>query len=37
MNPRFYVTIAVLAGIAAVAYLVGAPASGGGLGFDMMR
>jgi len=37
MNRRFYVTIAVLAGIATVAYIVGAPVSGGGLGFDMMR
>jgi len=37
MSSRFLVTIAILGGIAAVAYLIGAPVSGGGLGFDMMR
>tara|TARA_B100000029_G_C17502155_1_gene933052 strand:+ start:633 stop:746 length:114 start_codon:yes stop_codon:yes gene_type:complete len=37
MNSRFYVTIAVLGVIAGIAYFVGAPASGGGMGFDMMR
>tara|TARA_B100001123_G_C15255835_1_gene1004626 strand:- start:593 stop:706 length:114 start_codon:yes stop_codon:yes gene_type:complete len=37
MNPRFYVVIACLGVIAAVAYFVGAPVSGGGMGFDMMR
>ena len=37
MNSRFYVVIACLSVIAAVAYYIGAPVSGGGLGFDMMR
>ena len=37
MNSRFYVVIAGLAAITIFAYLVGAPESGGGLGFDRMR
>ena len=37
MNSRFYVVIACLGVIAAVAYYIGAPVTGGGLGFDMMR
>ncbi len=37
MNSRFYAVIAALAVIIVFAYLVGAPGSGGGLGFDMLR
>tara|TARA_Y100000590_G_scaffold370549_1_gene432447 strand:- start:328 stop:441 length:114 start_codon:yes stop_codon:yes gene_type:complete len=37
MSRRFIVTIGVLAVIASIAYFIGAPSSGGGLGFDMMR
>tara|TARA_B100000029_G_scaffold216453_1_gene214243 strand:- start:640 stop:1059 length:420 start_codon:yes stop_codon:yes gene_type:complete len=37
MNSRFYITIAVLGVIAGIAYFIGAPTTGGGLGFDMMR
>jgi len=37
MNSRFYIVIAVLGVMAGIAYFVGAPVSGGGMGFDMMR